>query len=166
MGMFFNTAATRLLLQTLNKRYDRSRQGLIHNGPLDKPLYANPANTLLNIWNTFGVHLIIPPTATDPGSPNGDANLAQLLAAYQRNNNGSGTTAEFIKATMVSYLSDTDCNAIEFFAVPSAQILAYAPPHIDDPDVKGKHSCIIAVETVTHDKAAAFVRHNRWVKPT
>jgi hypothetical protein len=165
MGMYFTTAATRLLLQTLNKRYDRSPEGLIVNGPLDKPKYQAPANTLLDIWTTFNVSLDIPATPQDPGSPNGVDNLAQLFKAYQTNNNGSTTTAQFIKDTMLSYLSDTSCNAIEFFAVPSTQIMAFAPASVDDEDNKGKHSCIIAVQTVTHDKAAAFVRRNRWVRP-
>jgi hypothetical protein len=166
MGMYFNTAATRLLLQTLNKRYDRSPQGLIHYGPIDKPLYQNSAKTLVDIWDTFNVNLNIAPTPNDPGSPNGYNNFKQLVHAYEQNNNGSSTTADFIKSTMVSYLTDPNCNAIEFFAVPSSQILAYPPAYVDDPDHKGKHSCIIAVETVTYDKAAAFVRRNRWVKPT
>jgi hypothetical protein len=166
MGMYFNTAATRLLLKTLNERYDRSPQGLALNGPTDKPLYNNSAKTLVDIWDTFNVTLNIAPTSTDPGSPNGYNNFKRLIHAFEQNNNGSSTTADFIKSTMVSYLSDKNCNAIEFFAVPSSQILAYPSATVSDPDHKGKHSCIIAIETLTYDQTAAFVRHNQWVKPT
>ena len=167
MGMYFNTAATKLLLKTLNERYGRSaRNGLAHWGPIDKPLYQDPNKTLVDIWDTFNVDLDIAATANDPGSPNGYANFKKLIKAYEQNNNGSSTTADFIKNTMVSYLSDAKCNAIEFFAVPSSQILAYPSANVPDPDHKGKHSCIITIETLTADRTAAFVRHNRWAEPT
>jgi hypothetical protein len=153
MGMYFNTPATTFLLQTLNARYGTSGTGLsAHRG--DSGAYSNAALSLKQIWLTFGVSLNV------SGSPNGEANWEAWLDGIVNIDNGLDTVQNAIKKAMVYYLGDQNCIAIEFFAVPSKQILAHFPPHVPDPST-GKYSYVITVETVTYDKVASFVRETR-----
>ena len=155
MGMYFNTDATKLLIKTLNQRYDRSATGLSLNGPRDAPLYANAEMSLYQIWQTFRVSL------NTGASPNGEENWKTWLTAIMTNSNGSGTTHDVIKQAMVNGIADHTCNAIEFFAVPANHIMAYFPSKVPDHDTHGKFTWVVAIETVTYDKATQFVRSNR-----
>jgi hypothetical protein len=150
MGMLFNTDATVLLLKTLNNRYNITN--LLTNGPGDLVNYNNAGMSLYQIWQTFGTSL------NTGSSQSGEANSNTLLTDYAANNNGDNTsTADTIRSHMVNYLGNGNCIAIEFFAIPSHQIVAHPRFHVPHPSGHNKFSGIVAIETVTYDKAAAFV---------
>ena len=159
MGMLFNTDATILLLRTLNERYNLNNLPTHKAGDLSN--YNNGAMTLYQIWQSFHASSL-----NTGNSPNGEANFSQLLNDYHSNDNGTGrSTADAIRSNIVSYLQDSDCVAIEFFAIPSHQIVAHPTFHLPHhPAGVNKFSGIVAIETVTIDKAAAFLRSNRVIR--
>lgn len=150
MGMYFNTPATITLMQTLNTRYGTTAQGLAANRTNDLN-YLNAPHSLQELWNTFGVSL----------GNTGDTNLSNWLTASTNLDNGQRITVhDGIRTALISFLKDNNCIAIEWFAIPSKQVIAHFPPRVPDP-ASGMHSHVIAIETLTVDKVASFVRENR-----
>jgi hypothetical protein len=158
MGMYFNTPATITLMQALNARYGTSATtGLSHNRTTDLG-HLNAGYTLQQLWNTFGV------TLTSAGSPGGDTNLKNWLKASTTLDNGLATSVhDAIVQALKSYLADQNAIAIEWFAIPSRQIVAHFPPQVSD-HTTGQYSYVIAIETVTVDKVSSFVREYKIKK--
>ena len=155
MGMLFNTDATILLLKALNERYNPINLPTYKNGDLRAYTQTTPVLTLYQIWQTFHVNL-------NTAGPNAEQHFSDLLTHYGTNDNGEGpSTADVIRSHLVEYLGKANCIAIEFFAIPSHQILAHPRLHVPHPSGVNNFSGIVAIETVTYDKAAAFVRFNR-----
>jgi hypothetical protein len=150
MGMYFNTPATITLMQTLNTRYGTSANGLAANRTNDLN-YLNAPHSLQQLWNTFGVSL---------GNP-GNTNLTNWLTASTNIDNGLKLSVhDAIRLALIAYLGDNSCIAIEWFAVPSKQVIAHFPPHIPDPST-GLYSHAITIETLTVDKVASYVRETK-----
>jgi hypothetical protein len=151
MGMLFNTDATVLLMTTLNNRYNLTNLPINKAG--DLAAYNSPGMTLYQIWRTFGTSL------NTGSSPNGEANFSALLKDYAQVDNGDGTlTSDTIRTHLVTYLGNANCLAIEFFAIPSHQIVAHPRFHVPHPaGSKTQFTGIVSIETVTYDKAASFV---------
>jgi hypothetical protein len=149
MGMLFNTQATITLMQTLNIRYGNTAQGLAANRTNDLNFLTAP-HSLQQLWNTFNVNL---------GNP-GNANLSHWLTTSASIDNGlRASVHDSIRAALIAYLNDNNCVAIEWFAVPSNQVVAHFPPRVPNPG--GGYSHIITIETVTVDKVGSYVREIR-----
>ncbi len=153
MGMYFNTTATITLMKTLNIRYGAAAGGLAANRTTDLN-YLNAPHSLQELWSTFHVSL---------GNP-GDTNLSNWLTASTTIDNGLRVSVhDAIRTALITYLGDNNCIAIEWFAVPSNQVIARFPSRVPDPST-GLHSHVITIETLTVDKVASFVRENRIKK--
>jgi hypothetical protein len=150
MGMYFNTPATVQLMQTLNTRYGATTAGLSANRTTDLN-YLNAPHSLQQLWNTFEVNL----------GAAGNTNLSNWLIASASIDNGLKVNVhDAIRIALIDYLSDNNCIAIEWFAVPSKQVMAHFPSRVRDPS-SGQYSHVITIETLTVDKVAAFVREFR-----
>lgn len=157
MGMLFNTDATIKLLSILNIRYNLTNLTQARR-TADLAEY-NSTKTLYQIWQDFNGGVAV---LNIGNSPNGETNFKTLLTNYETDNGDGTLTSDVIRSHIVNYLKDNiNCVAIEFFAIPSHQVIAHPRFHVPHPSGNKKYSGIVAVETVTYDKTPAFVRFNR-----
>jgi hypothetical protein len=161
MGMLFNSQGTLAVLGVLNGRYQALNAGnradaTAYTGKT-AGAYTNP--TLVDVWTALGF---------TTGTPAYDDNFKTWLKAIETLPHGGTTSANALREAIARFLTATVIragvvtfvyNSIEFFAVPSKQIMVQFPPPVETTLSTGAVtvSAVITVETVTYDKAGAYV---------
>ncbi len=153
MGMLFNTPATVKLLQILNDRYgpvdpNDPTKGVKNRGDVSFYTGKSAGNNyncakITDVWNALKL---------STGSAASDRNWIKWLTAIEAHQHGGTTSAWALREAIGVFLQDKFCTAIEFFAVPSSQIIVYFPTKVLHVKNTKYHSAIITVETVTFDK--------------
>jgi hypothetical protein len=156
MGMLFNTSNTLAILELLHERYvtEYSMHNSVVAGTGDAADHASTTMSTYNIASKYGIDLGPAHTTrwqTWLNSIDGNPNRAGLPPA-------AGSIGAQIRAKMVTLLKDSNCQAIEFFAVPSDKIAVLFPPITYTDSSNTRYWAYIVIETVTYDNAAAWVR--------
>lgn len=151
MGALFNTKGTLVILKFLNNHYLR--------GANFNTARANAEYDVLRDFTAFpDSYSCAAQLALDDGSvtPRWKKWL-KILDAHRQGFNFGGRLVRAMMADALDPSVDTNCNGIEFFAVPSSQFLVHYPaPAVKDPNNPNLYTREIVVETDTIDTMAAF----------